>query len=481
MKAVIILSAGVLIALTLASQSYGQTTDTQLFDGARTARAAAQAADAPTLSPKNWARALSALEDAESDLAKGKSIERVQRNLTSAELGFRTAHDNAIKAADTFQTSLQSRAAASAAEAERLVPDELAVANKQLVKAIAKLERDDVENAALLGSEADNAFRQAELNALRIRYLATARNLIAEASGADANKLAPRTFAQANQLLGTAEAELVADRYAADKVRRLAARAESEARHSIYLSGLAKLVGEKTLTTEDIILNWETTLAEIAATLSIDADLSTGPTETRDKIVNEVETLLELPAIVAEQRAQILGLEDELREQDERIASTSADRASLIRQVERQARIREQFRQIRDTFREDEAIVLRDGDDVIIRLVGLTFSSNSAELAADIEPMMNKVKSAIEVFPQCNLKVEGHTDSKGNVAKNQSLSEQRAQAVLTYMTERLLIPQFRIKALGFGDSRPLTSNRSVEGRAQNRRIDLVITPSPQSL
>lgn len=466
---------------SLAAITHGQTPDAGLFGGADRARAAAEEANAESLSPRTWNRAWSAYQDAQIDFARDKSEERVQRSLTKAELDFRLARQNAESAKRMLRSPIEARRAAEAADAARRVPAELAAAEKLFADAIAKLERGNSEKARQLGERADHAFRQAELNALRARYLTTARNLMAEADRAKVDRSAPRTLGRARELLDAADAALVADRHDTESAEALATRAEFEARHAIYLGGLITLVADKTLTTEDIIMNWEATLTEIAAAFSIDADLSAGQADTRDRIIAETRALLELPAIIDEQNTQILGLEDELRELDVRIASTSADRASLIRQVERQARIREQFRQIRNTFLDDEAIVLRDGDDLIIRLVGLTFASNSIELEPGFELLMNKVKSAIVVFPQCNLTVEGHTDSQGRVGKNQKLSEERAQVVLTYMTEQLLVPEFRIKAIGYGDTRPLTSNRSAEGRAQNRRIDLVITPRPESL
>ncbi|TDJ46362.1 MAG: OmpA family protein [Gammaproteobacteria bacterium] len=470
-----------LLFCSLATPTHGQTPDAGLFGGADAARIAAEAAEAAVLSPRTWERAWSAYEKARIDFAKGRSSERVQRSLTQAELDFRKAHENADSAALLLRSPIASWRAAEAAEATRLAPAELAEGRRLFTNAAAKLERGNPESARQLGEQANHAFRQAELNALRARYLTTARTLLAEADRAKVEKLAPRTLGRARELLAAADDALVADRRDTRPAEALAKRAETEAQHAIYLGGVIELVADKTLTTEDIILGWEATLTGIADTLAIDADLSAGRDDTRDRIIARAGELLELPAIIDEQNAQILGLEDELRELDAQIATTSADRASLIRQVERQARIREQFRQIRDTFLEDEAIVLRDGDRLIIRLVGLTFASNSVELEPGVELLMNKVKSAIGVFPQSNLTVEGHTDSQGRVGKNQALSEQRAQAVSSYLTEQLRVPEFRIKAIGYGDTRPLTSNRSTEGRARNRRIDLVITPRPESL
>jgi len=402
----------VLFLLSLpASPAHAQAPEEPLFAEVNEARAAAEAADAAGLSPREFAGAMSEYEDALRDFEKGRDVERVQRG---------------------------------AAKAEAL-------------------------------------FREAELNALREQYLAAARSLLAQAREAKTERSAPRTTARAGQLLARADTLLTEDRYDTAPVIELVRQAEYEARHAMYIDELVEQIRAKELTTEDVIIDWEAAFTAIADTLKFEADLSAGPAATRDVILDDARELLELREIVAEQNLQILGLEDEIRELDARLGGAAADRAALIRQVERQARIREQFAQISDIFEPDEAVVLRDDDDVIIRLVGLRFASNSAELDAKFDPLMRKVDSAIGVFPQCNITVEGHTDSKGKIERNQQLSEERAAAVMNYMTETLLIPAFRIRALGYGDARPITSNRTDTGRAQNRRIDLIITPRPDSL
>jgi OOP family OmpA-OmpF porin len=189
--------------------------------------------------------------------------------------------------------------------------------------------------------------------------------------------------------------------------------------------------------------------------------------------------LEELPGLrsdLADRDALIVDLEEEIRELDAELGGTSADRSNLIRRLEQQARVREQFRQVENMFTNSEALVLREGNRLIARLVGLNFASNSAELGTDNEALLAKVQSAIDVFPQCELTIEGHTDATGNAGKNMTLSEERAQAVKTYMTEVMRIPAFRIAATGYGDTRPIANNKTEEGRARNRRIDLIIAP-----
>ena len=73
--------------------------------------------------------------------------------------------------------------------------------------------------------------------------------------------------------------------------------------------------------------------------------------------------------------------------------------------------------------------------------------------------------------------VEGHTDSTGTVDVNQLLSEQRADAVREYLIANQTLPADRISAVGYGSERPLASNATGEGRAVNRRIDVIITPA----
>ena len=117
----------------------------------------------------------------------------------------------------------------------------------------------------------------------------------------------------------------------------------------------------------------------------------------------------------------------------------------------------------------------------IVRLVGLNFASGSAQFESGAESLLAKAQSAIEVFPQCTLTIEGHTDAQGNAGNNLALSEERALAVRTYMTDVMHIPAFRIKAKGYGDARPIANNKTDEGRARNRRIDLISTLNPESL
>ena len=105
----------------------------------------------------------------------------------------------------------------------------------------------------------------------------------------------------------------------------------------------------------------------------------------------------------------------------------------------------------------------------------------SSELDTAAIELIDKLEAAINIFPQCDLTIEGHTDSKGNAGRNVQLSMARAQSVMDYITNKMRIPDYRITAIGYGDARPISNNKAAEGRAKNRRIDLIIAPKPESL
>ena len=80
----------------------------------------------------------------------------------------------------------------------------------------------------------------------------------------------------------------------------------------------------------------------------------------------------------------------------------------------------------------------------------------------------------MKIYEGSAFSVEGHTDSFGSDASNNDLSQRRADAVRAYLLSQTGLPENRIAAIGYGESRPIATNDTAEGRAKNRRIDLVI-------
>ncbi|MDH3988767.1 MAG: OmpA family protein, partial [Gammaproteobacteria bacterium] len=155
----------------------------------------------------------------------------------------------------------------------------------------------------------------------------------------------------------------------------------------------------------------------------------------------------------------------------------TVERAALIQRLEQEERVKAQFAQVEKMFARNEARVFREGDNIIVRLVGLTFDSGKSQIKQEDFDLLAKVEKAIDVFPRSELIIEGHTDSYGGDSSNQRLSQERAESVQQYMVNAMRIPSYRLIATGFGETNPVANNETESGRARNRRIDIIIKPN----
>jgi outer membrane protein OmpA-like peptidoglycan-associated protein len=103
---------------------------------------------------------------------------------------------------------------------------------------------------------------------------------------------------------------------------------------------------------------------------------------------------------------------------------------------------------------------------------GIYFESNSAELNEASRPTLQQITEVMQHHPDWTLTIEGHTDSIGGAQYNKDLSDRRAAAVKTELTTRYAIPPARLATIGYGLSRPVDKNSTIEGRARNRRVEL---------
>jgi OOP family OmpA-OmpF porin len=87
---------------------------------------------------------------------------------------------------------------------------------------------------------------------------------------------------------------------------------------------------------------------------------------------------------------------------------------------------------------------------------------------------INDLIEVMKDYPDLNVVIEGHTDSIGTDAYNKNLSQERADAVKAYMVDKGGIDSGRMKAIGYGEEKPIASNSTKEGRAKNRRVEAAV-------
>ncbi len=120
--------------------------------------------------------------------------------------------------------------------------------------------------------------------------------------------------------------------------------------------------------------------------------------------------------------------------------------------------------------------VTRDGDNIILNMPGnITFATDSSDISADFYPVLDSVALVINEFEKTYVDVTGHTDSTGPEAYNMQLSVARANSVARYLESRQVVAQ-RIYTQGMGEGRPIATNDTVQGRALNRRVEILLTP-----
>jgi len=185
-----------------------------------------------------------------------------------------------------------------------------------------------------------------------------------------------------------------------------------------------------------------------------------------------------------EQAAKLaLFLNDQEAEQARIEAERMAERTRLEEQkraaeerLEAERRFNELYNKVQAMFTGDEAECYKQGNRMVIRLRGMTFPVGKSVIMPENYSLLSKVRSAVRTFTEPQVTIEGHTDSTGTAEFNDHLSQQRAESVQTYLLANNVLRKDQVRAAGYGSSRPLAPNTTSEGRAVNRRIDVVITP-----
>lgn len=490
-----------------------------LFETTDDARTAAESLDAELLAPVSYSEAMSYYERADATFKRAGSIDSIRRYLSKAEERFDKSAEAAEIAAMALDTMIEARKDALSSEAPQYSADNWYKAETAFSEATRRLERGSIKFAQRYASKAEASYRAGELSSIKANYLSETKELLKQAEKLRAARYAPMSLNNARILLETAESELNSNRYDTDRPRLLALDAKHNALHAIYISKLEKRIRDRTTSVEGVLLEWEASIARLGDVLDKPVyfddgekaaieDLLAGISELqRDKAVLEqdlndreaqvvalntqvskMQTMIaEVTALQEEreimdqnlddQEVQVTLLNARLAKMQELLGGGNQTIEELETLLEQQARHRERFARIETLFNPQQAAVFRQGDTVIIRMIGLNFDSGVARLKSEHASMLRILEQAISEFPQSRVVVEGHTDAFGSDAQNLSLSQSRAESVVQHLLDSTTISPINLRSVGYGESRPVANNETEEGRKRNRRIDVVIRPS----
>lgn len=464
----------------MANPAAGQEIRGTLFAGADALMTEGLEVRADVLSPKSWGKAMERYSSAEKKLSVGKKLDDIRKDLDEAEDQFRAAIKATELAKVTMAQYLKARDDAALVDAAHNAPDLWTRGEAKFAEAGSKLEEGNINDARKKGAEAEALFRDAELSAIKTSFFDETRKLLARADQEKVQKYAPTTLTRAHSLLAEAEAALNENRYDNDRPRTLAMEAKYEALHALHLAKLVKMTEEKVMSREQLVLEAEKPLTRIAGTLDVWAGFEEGfskPTETIVAAIESREAELDrLTSELGDRDARIEGMAEQMTQLEAKLGGASEAQKAMQAQMEEQEVARWRFAQVEQQFSRDEARVLRERGDVVIRLVGMNFASGQSVIRPDHFALLTKVKDAIALYPDASITIEGHTDAYGTDATNLKLSQNRADAVTQYLLANSGLSASRVEAVGYGEIKPIANNETKEGRAKNRRIDIVIKP-----
>lgn len=453
------------------TQLFAQGIEASLFKESIEVLEAAKRSGADILSPKNFDEAMRYYNEAEKQYQQGKKLEDIRRNLKAAMVHFNQALEASKLAEVTFTSVIKVRMDAMDAEASKFAKEKWKKAEDKFREAARELEDGDVNNAKKKGAEATARYREAELEAIKANYLSETWNLLKKAEEMDVDEEAPKTLQKARELAQQAEKELNENRYDTDMARGLAVQAKYEAKHAIFLSKAIKKMKKNSL--ESVLLAAEKPLQRIAAEMDMVAQFDEGYDKPTSNIIEKVKAYQDTIRKMDDLRHQINVQQARIAELEEKFGGEHSELKKKLEEVEK---IRKGFATLEELFSRDEAILLREQNDIRIRLIGLNFAPGQSIIRPEYYGLLAKVRKSIDTFPGCKVTVEGHTDSYGSDQLNQQLSTDRAAAVKQYLLANMEIEPYRLEAIGYGEDRPIANNETAEGRAKNRRIDIVIHP-----
>lgn len=155
-------------------------------------------------------------------------------------------------------------------------------------------------------------------------------------------------------------------------------------------------------------------------------------------------------------------------------AELSRTKEQLAKESSARAEAERRAKEALEKLSAANAAVKEEPRGTVITLPGnVLFASGKSMLLPGAQTSLNQVADALKDQPNAAITVEGHTDSTGSAASNMELSRARAEAVASYLTSRGL-PKEQVTTQGLGPSRPVADNNTAEGRATNRRVEIIV-------
>jgi len=389
--------------------------------------------------PNNFREALKKFEKANKDFRSGKNINQILKSLEEAQKFIREIKELGKQGKLLFQDALQARSDALTVRAPEFA-----------------------------GAKAERKFREAEFISIKETIVGRVKELLEKAEEQKVSEYAPYTIRESRNAYVSVLKLLEKDRYSQDEAISLAKEAEYQALHAVYLASIIKKLKKDEKNWELLIREFEDRLNNISAALGFEGKFDEGFSETEENIIMAINNLKKENKILKTEIERYSHENDSLSKRIKEFERT------VLSELEYKKELEKKIHRIENLFDEGEAQVLLSGNKIIFRLFALTFQSGESFILPEHFLLLTKVMQALREFPNSRIEVAGHTDALGDDAYNFQLSERRAMAVRSYLLANMNIQPEQIQSRGYGETRPIASNESPEGRQLNRRIEIIL-------
>ena len=377
--------------------------------------------DSDLLAPVSFNKAQEYLEEAremeKENVNKDKVLKEVAYGQAYLDQAKKRSQENREKILDI----IVARQAAMSANANSLVSKDFSKLDSDLRKEMAKIENKQRDQLKDKRSDFIAGYLDLELKAIKKTHLGESKFLIDESIKNGARDLAPKTLGAAENKYQAADLFITQNRYNTGEITIQSAEVLKEAKNLESTTATAR--GLTAITPEETALRMQAEEARLTEELGTSKALAASNAEmSKDQKLNAI------------------------------------------------------YEEARQKFSPEEAEVYKQGTHLVIRLRALEFSPATAIIKGEKFSLLKKVEDVIQSFDKSTVMVEGHTDSTGGKNQNQKLSAKRAEAVKQYLEVNSSDKVVEFESKGFGYEKPLATNKTAEGRAQNRRVDVIIEP-----
>jgi outer membrane protein OmpA-like peptidoglycan-associated protein len=351
------------------------------------------------------------------------------------------ANKTASISRDHLEQVMAARQMAMASGADKLFAKDFLDADAKLMNVTRDIESNNRENVISRKAVLQSDYLNLELRGIKHSFLDRSNRNVEQAKKEGAEKFAPKSLTVAQSSFQETDAFINANRYDSEEIKMRAMETERISDRLLKITRAAKSGSD---TPEDLAIVMQ----------------------------NEHEKVLTTTSELTSTENQ-LAMEQSHSSSKERALSALTEKNQDL--VSEQV-LNERYEVARKEFTNKEAEVYRDGKILMIRLKGLEFPSSKSDLNDKNYPLLSKVQGVIKNFGKASVVVEGHTDSLGGKKANEKISVARAESVKNYLQSNAGDEPLNISAMGYDYQKPLASNKTPMGRAQNRRVDILINP-----